>query len=194
MLKWSNTKNTPLNGWRYYQEETDTMIRGPHWPGLLQKVAEHRAANNLPIEPGFEHEIELYMCSLFPGKCVEKPNAEVPRISMGQVIQFTRILGDALLNGHTRVEQEEADYRAAICVDCPSNIKPSGCIPCGMGSVVKQLSRFVGARETAHDNKLESCKHCGCLNKAQLWFQLELLQRHTSDRVNSELPDNCWKK
>ena len=189
-----NTRKTPLGGWRYYQEETGTLIEGPHYNGLIEKVSNHRAANNLPIEPGWERDIIEYMCREIPTACKEGKPEKPMSITMGQVLHFTRILGDALLNGHERVDVVEATERAAICADCPSNIKPDGCIPCGMSGAALLLSKFVGARETSHDNRLESCKHCGCLNKAQVWFQLELLQRHMSDRVNEELPDHCWKK
>jgi hypothetical protein len=189
-----NWRTTPQGGWRYFQEETGTLIEGPHFQGLVDKVANHRAANNLPIEPGWEQDIVDYMCQEIPGACKDRPSEEAPSITMGQVLHFTRILGDALLNGHERVELDEATERASICATCPSNVKPAGCIPCGLAGAANLLSKFVGARETSHDNQLESCKHCGCLNKAQVWFQLELLQRHMSDKVNEELPDHCWKK
>lgn len=189
-----NRKKTPQGGWRYYQEETDTLIEGPHYNGLVDKVANHRAANNLPIEPGWEQEIIDYMCQELPGVCKDKKTEKGPSITMSQVLHFTKILGDALLNGHEKVDLVEATRRASICAACPSNVEPAGCVPCGLRGAAQLLSKFVGARETPHDNRLESCKHCGCLNKAQVWFQLELLQRHMSDRVNEELPPRCWKK
>jgi len=37
-----NRKTGKLGGWRYYQPETDTLIKGPHYDGLVNKVANHR--------------------------------------------------------------------------------------------------------------------------------------------------------
>lgn len=194
MLVWRNRSITPRGGWRYYQEETDTLVKGAHWSDLILKVASHRAANNLPIEPGWEREVEEYMCSLFEGACDEKDQGKAPALNMGDVMQFTKILGEAIIKGNKCVEQEEADRRAHVCANCPSNVEPEGCAPCGIRNVAALLSKLVGAKETPHDKRLNSCKHCGCLNKAQVWFPLDLLQKHMSDKVNNDLPSNCWKK
>ena len=112
---------------------------------------------------------------------------------MEQVDTFTAILGESILKGNPRVDQEEADRRASICVNCPSNVKPSGCEGCGVARIKDLISNLAGG-QTVHDNSLESSKHCGCLNRAQIWFPLSMLQKHTSNRVMNELPDNCWKK
>ena len=194
MLKWSNKSRTPRDGWRYYQAETNTMITAPHWNGLLQLVSEHRSANNLPIEPGWDREIEEYMCNEIPDGCHEVAEIKAGPVTMSQVLTFTQILGESILRGNQRVEQDEADRRALICANCPANVEPEGCVPCGLQGVAKLLTRFVGGGKTLHDNRLNSCKHCGCLNKAQVWFPLSLLQKHTSKRVMNELPHNCWKK
>ena len=189
-----NRKTGKLGGWRYYQPETDTLIEGPHYDGLVNKVANHRAANGLPLEPNWQQDIIDYMCSQVPDACKDKPVKEGPTITMGQVLTFTKILGEAILKGNERVEAGEAEERARVCAKCPSNVTPAGCVPCGLSGAASLLSKFVGARQTEHDNLLKSCKHCGCLNKAQVWFPLELLQKHMSDKVNKDLPNNCWKK
>jgi len=189
-----DTQRTPRGGWRYFQEDTSILIEGAHWQDLIQKVTQHRVANNLPVEPGIEQELLEYMCTQDEVKCEYKEPIKSEPMSIGGVLQFTQILGEAIIKGNKIIEREEAEGRASVCASCPSNIEPTGCEGCGMRGVAAMLSHFVGARETTHDNKLNSCKHCGCLNKAQVWFDLELLQKHTSDRVNGELPNNCWKK
>ena len=194
MLVWRNKTRTPLGGWRFFQKETNTMVKGAHWNDLILKVAGHRSANNLPIEPGWERELEEYMCSQFEDACDEVDQGKAPTINMGAVMQFTKIIGEAIIKGNSCVEKDEAYSRAAICSNCPSNVEPEGCAPCGIRNVANLLTKLIGSKETPHDNRLNSCKHCGCLNKAQVWFPLELLQKHMSDKVNKDLPNNCWKK
>ena len=190
-----NTQRTPRNGWRYFQEETNILIEGAHWQDLIQKVTDHRVANNLPVEPGMEQELLEYMCTQPEVQCKKAKTVKSEgSININGVLQFTHILGEAIIKGNKVVEEGEAERRASICAACPANIEPLGCTSCGLRGIAAMLSRFVGARQTTHDNELNSCKHCGCLNKAQVWFNLELLQKHTSDRVNGELPNNCWKK
>ena len=189
-----DTQKGKRGGWRYFQKETNVLIKGAHWQNLIQKVSKHRVANNLPMEPGFEQELLDYMCTQEGVKCENKEPIKDAPISIQGVLQFTQILGEAIIKGNKVIEKEEAEGRAAICASCPSNIEPVGCEGCGIKGVAAMLSHLVGARQTTHDNKLNSCKHCGCLNRAQVWFQLELLQRHMSDKVNDELPSHCWKK
>lgn len=92
------------------------------------------------------------------------------------------------------VSQEVADARAAICSKCPQNQPVSGCMPCnwkGLSALVKQL---VGAKKTKSDALLKNCKACGCINKAQVWVPLDILQKHIPSKFDALLPDDCWKK
>lgn len=192
MLALRLDNRTPRDGWRYYQKETGVLLKANSLNQLLMTVTDHRMANELPVEPGLDQEIMAFMCAQEGVDCIEKKVDD--GLSINGVIQFTKILGETLIKGNKIVDGDEAERRAKICAGCSSNIRPDGCTSCGLRGIANMLSKFVGARQTAHDNQLNSCKHCGCLNKAQVWFNLESLQKHTSDRVNRELPSNCWKK
>jgi hypothetical protein len=193
MLHWRTKNRTPAGGWRYFQQETDTMITGPHWDGLIVNVRNHRVANQLPIDPAFVQEIEDYMCAQFEDACKELADTK-HSIGLSDVMAFTAILAESILKGSPRVDEPEASRRANICVGCKDNVKPEGCKSCTKSNVEKLVLRLTNAQVTRHDAKLESCRHCGCLNRAQVWFPLDILQRHTRKVVHDALPSHCWKK
>ena len=169
------------------------MITGPHWAGLVGNVRDHRVANQLPIDPNFVQEIEDYMCAQFSDACEELPDTK-RSLGLGDVMAFTAILAESVLKGSPRVDKAEANRRANICVGCKDNIRPEGCKSCSESNVEKLVTRLTNTQSTAHDAKLESCRHCGCLNRAQVWFPLDILQKHTRKAVRSALPSHCWKK
>ena len=196
MLTWANKNRTPLGGWRYYVPETDTMVYGPHWGALLANVTAHLDANQIAYDPNIERRVELYMCSEVPDGCSDVPESEVKpkKMTVGDVLRFTAMIGADMLNGRKRVDKEEANRRADICVRCPDNIDPDGCTSCNRGRMEKMVEKLTGAIATKKDSQLKSCRHCGCINKAQVWFPLDILQRFTNTEVNKALPSTCWKK
>jgi hypothetical protein len=196
MLTWRNKTKTPLGGWRYLVPETGVLITGPHWGALLSNVAAHLTANVLPNDPDLERRIELFMCQEIPDGCSDVPAPQVrpKKMTVGDVLRFTAMIGADMLNGRERVDKEEANRRAGICVGCPDNVDPEGCSTCNRGRMEKLIEKLTGAIATKRDAQLKSCRHCGCINKAQVWFPLDLLQKFTNTEVNEALPTNCWKK
>jgi hypothetical protein len=196
MLIWRNKTRTPLNGWRYLVPETGVLVTGPHWDTLLANVAKHLEANSLPTDPHLERRIEEYMCKEIPDGCdsISTRDAKPKKMTVGDVLRFTAMIGADMLNGRERVDKEVANNRARICVGCPDNIDPAGCSTCNRGRMEKLIEKLTGAIATKHDARLKSCRHCGCINKAQVWFPLDILQKFTQADVNAALPSNCWKK
>ena len=135
------------------------------------------------------------MCEAQPDACVEVDNEPPRTFRLSEVIAFTGLMLESIFTGSPRASEEEADARAEICSNCPANIEFTGnCAGCSAGAVRQMLEKVCGDKSTKHDAKLHSCRHCGCLNKAQIWFPLELLQRHTSAEADKALPLHCWKK
>ena len=198
MLKRIKDKGeVPCGGlFKYRQPESGMTLTASSWNGLLEKVRQHRCANGYDIPITFEADVEEGLCSLLPDACKEEERAQVvpSRVTLPQVLRFTALIGESLLKGSPRVSIEEANRRAAICAPCRDNVKAEGCSGCSSGSVDKLVMRLVGKQTTKQDKQLQSCRHCGCLNRAQIWFPLDLLQRHTPDRVRAALPQPCWKK
>ena len=197
MLKWTTKNITPPDGWRYHVPDTETTVKGNHWGHLLARVEEHLKANNLPVPLNLEEYVENYMCSLFPDKCKEvdaHPPLDRRKMTVGDVLRFTAMIGADMLNGRKRVSNDEANRRADICVGCRDNIDPDGCSTCNRGKMEKLIEALTGAIATKRDSQLRSCRHCGCINRAQVWFPLDILQKFTTKEVNNALPANCWKK
>ena len=194
MQAWKNKSSTPFGGWRYYQKETGQLIRANNWSALINAVYAHRVANELPVEPGLEGEIEEFMCHEVPDGCEEARKGPTRAINFNDVVTFTKTLVETFLRGNPRVDQSEADRRAKICGHCPDNIDAEGCKSCKRGALEKLVSRLSGDRQTKGDELLKSCRHCGCFNRAQVWFPLDILQKNQRDEVRDALPQKCWKK
>jgi len=78
------------------------------------------------------------------------------------------------------IPQEEAEARAAICVDCPENNADST-------SLLIVLMEKVTNRTTRFEDKLGVCMVCGCV--------LNTLVHATEDLVDTSIqhPQKCWK-
>jgi len=171
------------------------LIRGGSWPGLLSKVKQHRRANGYPMTIEMERQVEAFMCEAQPGGCVEVDDEPPRTFRFSEVIAFTGLMLESIFTGSPRASASEASRRGEICSNCPDNIEVTGtCTGCSAGAVQRMLEKVCGKESTEYDDKLHSCRHCGCLNKAQIWFPLGLLQRHTSVEVDEALPSHCWKK
>lgn len=186
---------TPPDGWRYFQRESRQLLRSTSFNNLVDVVRDHRVANGYPISMDFEREVEMGVCKEIPEACKEVNGRLLPlRMKIANVMRFTITLGESILKGSPRVDDKEANRRASICSDCSANVRAEGCGGCNSAVVNEMVEKITGAKPTNYDDKLESCKYCGCFNKAQVWFPLDLLQKHTSEEIRKELPEHCWKK
>ena len=195
MLRIRERQTTPHNGWRYKQRESGKLITATSFPNLVAAVREHRLANGYPIQMDMELEVEGGVCKEIPEACQEKPADLIPqRLTIANVVAFTVTLGESILKGNPRVEKEEANRRAIICSDCEANVRAEGCGGCNSSRLDAVIAKVTGTKPTDYDNKLESCKYCGCLNRAQVWFPLDILQNHIKPEIREALPAHCWKK
>lgn len=194
MLTWKNKSQTPAGGWRYTQKESGMLITGPSWIELVNAVFRHRKANGYPTGLEIEREVEIQMCQSSPNQCEETTPRKGRSKTMADVLRFTVLLGEDIINGRERVPTEEADRRADICARCPDNIDPEGCNGCNSKNIENIVGKLVPHEKTKMDELLRSCRHCGCFNKAQIWFPLDMLQRHVAASENAALPSHCWKK
>jgi len=182
--------------WKYRQPESGFMIEADSWIELVKSVRKHRVANGYPIPITLEADIEEGVCELCPSICVESTGKDIvpERVTWGQVVSFTSIMIESLAKGWPKVGQEEADRRASICATCPDNVRAEGCTGCSSKQINSLVGVVAGSSSTKHDSNLESCRHCGCLNRAQIWFPLDILKNHMDSRVAEKLPSSCWKK
>ena len=196
MLALKNRNIVPPGGFRYTQKESGKTLYAPTFHTLCEVVKAHRAANGYPIDIDYQTEIETQLCLELGGEGCKEIGLEVkPRqLGFADVMRFTKTLGESILKGNPRVDSEEANRRALICTQCSANVRAHGCSGCNSKRVASLITTLTGTDKTEHDEKLESCAYCGCLNKAQVWFPLEILQNHIKESINKALPENCWKK
>jgi hypothetical protein len=198
MLKLNNRQIGPSGGFQYRQKESGMLFTGNSFLQLMNRVKEHRVANKYPIGVNIEAEIEDQCCqnTVTEEFCREvKGDGPAPRRHrIAEVLYFTKALAEKFLRGGKRVEQDQADGRAAVCAGCPDNVPVDGCNSCGRGVLEGAIRRVSDASTTAHDEKLKTCRWCGCFNAAQIWFPLDILHNNMSREIRESLPQFCWKK
>ena len=187
------TTIVPPGGLSYTQKETGQVIEASNIRQLVDNVIAHRRANTLPVPFNINDEVESQVCESRPELCRDfSPKVVNHRpVTLQMVLRITRTMIKA---GFKRVSQKTADERATTCSDCEDNIIPQGCTGCNSSAIKKAVVFLVGDNKTPHDSQLNSCKHCGCFNAAQVWIPLKALQATITENENESLPEHCWKK
>lgn len=121
-------------------------------------------------------------------------------INFKTVKSFTQFLWNFKLSGSPLVDQNTANIRAQVCVDCHNNTAsadvPAGrsCRICGKsGNKALDLLRepIIGKNKTPLDGRLMSCGICGCDLKLSVWIPNRIL---LSQEDANAYPSFCWKK
>lgn len=195
MLKLNRKDEIPPGGYRYLVPETRTWITGVNFDEWLKNIKKHYAANNFVPPQNLLEKIEDELCKIIPpGWCNHNPPARGVRLTMSGVIAGTKTLLSFVASGRKKVAQEEADKRAETCSRCIYNQKPDGCHSCSISALHEVVNAVVGVEKTKYSELLNGCALCSCSLKAKVWLDLELLQSHTSEDINNQLPEWCWLK
>lgn len=191
-IKEKNT--TPPGGWRFLEMRSKMWHRSHSFQGLVQKVIQHREVNGYP--PGNpEAEVEEFICDIEPGSCTKglsKPPARAIKIQ--DVLRFTKTMAQHVWQGGELVSQEEANRRAEICASCVYNVPTDGCEGCHNPGISKAIKDMLGVKTTEHTDSLQTCWWCGCFNKVQIWFHINVLRKALEPEIQKDLPNHCWKK
>jgi hypothetical protein len=187
----------PPGGFTYRQKESGFSMTGITFQALVKKVAQHRTNDNYPmIGEGYltlSAEVEAQICErLSPIDQValcDNNFRPVTSIHWTQVITFLKTLVAWFTTGFVLVPQEEAERRAAICINCPYNVGLSGCGGCKTAVSVMRASLLKAT--TSQDAGLQACGVCGCDNPTQVHVPLEVLR---AGKVDLPYPTWCWKK
>jgi hypothetical protein len=192
-----NDHKTPTGGWRYRVPETGFLVKGGSFTQLNIFTRNHYISNSRPVPENLNELLVEFMCK--NGADCEFDDVPVNALRRGKsleisdVIRFTGSLMHMYATGG-KVDQAEADRRAAICVGCPHNVPTSGCLGCNSGSLKRIVQTLSQHGETPHDQRLQSCEFCGCLTRSLVWFPIETLSKFTNAEENKALPQHCWKK
>jgi hypothetical protein len=212
----------PPGQWCYLQPQTGWNAIPGSFDAVVRQVIGHRAGNraitkqyNLPTDyEAVGNEVDEFNALRCVAAGWNNFVIEAPPPSFRAPTPFKR-LSNAVVGGSRRivagvkaialwlgdglkpVSQELAERRAAVCAVCPANVDPN---------FVEKLSA-VGAAEvktmmaikhdltlkTPHDDKLYSCRACGCWNPLSVWCKLDHITATMSPEVRSKLDPSCWK-
>lgn len=195
MLAFSDSSMVPPGGFRYKQPESGLILTAGSLLNLVEAVRKHRIANHYPITPTFASEVEHGACREVSAACQEVHSSKAAKmLGVQDVLRLTALIGESMVRGRPTVEPEEAEARAATCVGCKDNLEPIGCGPCQSKAMEAIIGGLIGSKNTSRDLELKACRHCGCLNKAQIWVPIDILHRHSAVDSLESLPVHCWKR
>jgi hypothetical protein len=197
MQKLLEPNTVPPDGFRYWQAETRTMIRGADYSNLFLNVKNHRKVNNLPLGNFWEAEVENQLCEQLPsGFCKQDQHPAMrrnvfSRIGLDQVVAGTTMVANWVSTGLKPISQELADSRADTCSRCYYNVQIGGL--CGACQHLQNLAaRFTQGRRTSSDYFLKACAVCKCSLQVKVWTPIESVAAGTHDLT--PYPDFCWIK
>lgn len=184
----------PPSGW-VFEVENGFYIKAGHFQKLVDQVRRHLEINKHEIPINLEEVIEHYICLQNPQSvCTgDGPKRFFP--SRKEVESATKaILAVVSDDGkQSFCSQEEAEQRAAQCVDCRNNLNIWGCFLCtGLMKLITKIYK----RSTKQDSKLKACGVCRCVNAAQVHLSEKVLVKLPKTAVLTDYPDppDCWKR
>jgi hypothetical protein len=191
-------------GWNYPQTLNDgqvVTVTGMGYDALKREVLAFRLRHLDMVDPEtatpekVAKDLRSYVCGRWPNWCAE-PNGTAPAFQPPVVPESAFVPLIARINhwfsaisGRSVgfVEPSDANRRAAICVDCPSNLRwETSCGPCVQQT--RHASLVVkGSRKTLYEDDLLGCRAYGHLNPVAVWLT------DTASVVLHPPPANCWK-
>lgn len=192
-----NKETVPSGGFRFLQADTGVWITAPSWTELIQRVKAHRKANNIPISPELEQQIETQLCeTLPPGQCtyvVPSHSRRARRIARPKWEKYVEATATMLKTAKEGLATlPEANAHAATCARCQFNQSPDGCTSCNMQELVDLVAKYA-LKKTEHDSKLKGCLLCGCALRAKVHIRAEVARAIAVNYLDI-LPDWCWIK
>lgn len=172
-------------------------MRAPDYASLFRLVREHRKANNIPMGPLWEAQVEDELCQLLPaGFCKEEEPGTArrnvfSRIDWDDVVRGTQTIAAWAVQGFRHVDQALADSRADTCSRCYYNVQIGGI--CGACQHLQNLSaKLVAGKTTTSDHFLKACAVCRCSLQVKVWTPIEAIDKGTPPEQLNQLPGFCW--
>lgn len=196
---------------------------------VVQQIIDHRKANprfNLQTDRAqVEQELENYTIARLRSQYGDRakewmtmapgdtpPSFTPPRLrrqqdgavaaGVGKVKRVSAGIGlmlDWLGSGLKPVDQETANSRAHICLNCRFNQPTSLVQRVTLGTVADGIHKLMEEKSemklaTPDDAKLRTCSLCDCVLALKVWTPMDHVRAHTDEKLKSELPDHCWVK
>lgn len=178
----------PRGGWRYTDPLTGLVHNDNHLGAVLEKTRRGWVANGIEPPPSWKEQVLDEICQQNPDlDCIEVGVVE-RTLSLDDIWRFAKTAKAWLDGGGKWVPEAESEARAAVCIECPENVVVHGCFGC-KGAIKWLAERNGMPAPTKQDEKLQSCKVCGCYNRVAVHMPLEAM-----DVTGLEFPEKCWKR
>ena len=203
VFKISDRSTPPPGGWYWVEPTTQRIFKHYARDAFFEQIRDHRLAQGIPIEPGWQEVIEDQMCREHPewGRevCLRTERyGERRPFSLAAMQSFINVMvswiGGMLMGREVFVPQKEAERRAAICMTCEFNAPlPGSCGACAQK--IAQALTIIGSRKTEFDDSLGACALCSCALKVAVHMPLEAQQAGLSEDLKDEFRrvKYCWK-
>lgn len=94
--------------------------------------------------------------------------------------------------GMQPVAREQAEHRAAICVQCPQNVDKTASEILGEG-MLKTIQAMQSLKlETSQGDKLKACGICSCWNPLKVHVPLKHITDNEDPEILKSMPASCW--
>ncbi len=192
-MRLKNFREVPPDGYRYVHPETGHLTRAWDENTWFAEAKKHLIGNNLPVPHDLEAQMEDQLCATLPPEWCDQVDPNRPYISLrmnwSDVKRGVDTYAAWIAGGMQTVDQTESNRRAKICVGCYANTVVEGCNACH-----KAASMLNWNNKTDYDDQLKACAVCKCLNRAQVHFPLDVLQKSDTQEFQMQYPSYCWKK
>lgn len=205
MLKLLNPHVNPAGGLRFVDPDTDYEYSKPYetFEQLEAHVQEYRKQNKLPPLDEFRQVWENWICQEFGMETRCCPVGEDIKRNFEQYMKGAKAWIRTIFKKEKWVSQEEANRRAAVCVNCNQNLINIG-HRMSQFYTDKFMRHQVGNRKTPSDNKLYTCKICTCILRSKVHYNSkEVSDSLTSTEigrlsyepkdVSTRRPVKCWQ-
>lgn len=148
------------------------------------------------VAHGWLNFVDLEGASPTQKKTSSKPFASVASAA-GKAKTALAIYRDLFGPDGKVVAKEEAERRAAICVECPKNDTAGGLKKYFVEKAAAEIMGVFGMLKdldvtTSLDNKLGTCEACSCPMRAKVHVSNEILKNNLKPDQIAKLDKNCW--
>lgn len=213
----------PPGGFQFLQPQTGWQATPGSFLTVVQQVINHRRANpgitkqyNLSTDIS---EVEIEVEEFNAARCIAHgwttfvadapapPSFRIPhqpRRPLGAAVAGVSkakagvaLMIDWLGQGLKPIEQNEAQARADICLQCPEN-QDGGFFQKIDAVAAQQVKKLVEIKNDLKlsvkgEENLKSCLKCDCWNPLSVFAPMDMVLKHISPEVLKTVPTKCWK-
>ena len=197
----------PSCGFSFRDPDTGKEFRGTNYKTfeeLESHVQNYREQNGLPKIEEFRKVWEHYVCMNYSSErknCCPQDDS-VSRNFKQYIAGGLAYIKSVMQKEEDKfVDEEEANRRAKLCLNCKNNIKNYG-HSFAHYYTDKVMARSVGDRRVRDWQNLFTCKCCSCILNSKVWFSGKivggsLLRRDLEELKQSKdyagKPFKCWQ-